>query len=426
MDRGCDSVNRESSSPSRLPNYIKQIQKHSIASSPCEQRLGHYALIDTPRPISAKRKILSKHESLVYPELEAILFLTKRRALMSSRDPVTAGSVEHLSPRGQLYRLSDLERRLIVSWNLCADLSVREIAQRADVRQHQARHALMSLARRGIIIPMYLIDNYGLGFSDYGLFFSPSAESSELRRRFEQSLMRHPRVIWLARMSGSFQYGATFMAQRPHEVVDFFSWMQPLSQGAYAHKTTRIAIDCTWFSPNYLSPDITERTTVSVTSRVEPPKLDDTDKKILTTMTEHPASSTTQLASLTGMSKSSLAYRIDRMREAKIIRGRMYSIKNYILGIFMYRVMIVDCGLTAAQRAYMYEICSRCPNVVAYVVCTGNWDFELRFEAEHPEIVDNFCQQLIDTFGKAIGSVLVSQQLATLKRAAYAADVEQR
>lgn len=320
---------------------------------------------------------------------------------------------------GESFRLSEIERRLIVSWNLCADLSVREIAKRADIREHRARHALMNLVRRGILVPMYLVDNYRLGFSDCGLFFAPSAESSELRRRFEASLERHPRIIWLARMSGTFQYGATFMARRPYELVDFFAWMQPLSQGAYAHKTTRIGIDCTWFSPNYLAPEMTERQIVAVTSRGESPQLDLVDKKILVTMTNNPASSIAQLSRLTGISASSITYRIDKMRADGIIRGRMYSIRNYLLGIFMYRVMIVDCGLTESQRKQMFEVCSKCPNVVAFVVCTGNWDYELRFEAEHPEVVDNFCQHLIDVFGKAIGSVLISQQLSTLKRSAY-------
>ena len=321
------------------------------------------------------------------------------------------------------YRLSEIERRLIVSWNLCADLSIREIAKRADIKEHRARHALMNLVRRGILVPMYLVDNYRLGFSDCGLFFAPSAESSELRRRFETSLEKHPRIIWLARMSGTFQYGATFMARRPHELVDFSAWMQPLSQGAYAHKTTRIGIDCTWFSPNYLAPEMTERHVVSVTSRGDSPSLDAIDRKILVTMTHNPASSTAQLSRLTGMSASSLVYRVDRMREERIVRGRMYSIKNYLLGIFMYRVMLVDCGLTETQRKQMYEECAKTPNVVAFVVCTGSWDYELRFEAEQPEEVDNFCQHLIDLFGKAIGSVLVSQQLSTLKRIAYPEDV---
>lgn len=325
---------------------------------------------------------------------------------------------------GASYRLSDIERRLIVSWNLCADISIREIARRADIREHRARRALMNLVRLGILVPMYLVDNYRLGFSDYGLFFAPSAESSELRRRFETSLERNPRIIWLARLSGSFQYGATFMARRPHELVDFSASMQPLSQGAYAHKTTRIGVDCIWFSPNYLAPEMTERRVVSVTSRGEPPCLDSVDTKILVAMTNNPASSTAELGRLTGMGTSSLAYRIDRLREAGIVRGRMYSIRNYLLGIFMYRVMIVDCGLTESQRKQMVDVCSKSPNVVAFVVCTGSWDYELRFEAEHPEVVDNFCQHLIDTFGKAIGGIHVSQQLATLKRLAYPADIE--
>ena len=147
------------------------------------------------------------------------------------------------------------------------------------------------------------------------------------------------------------------------------------------------------------------------------------DKKILVAMTNHPASSTADLSRLTGMSASSLAYRIDKMRDEKILRGRMYSIKNYLLGIFMYRVMIVDCGLTESQRRQLFDVCAKTPNVVAFVVCTGSWDYELRFEAEQPEVVDNFCQHLIDLFGKAIGSVLVSQQLSTLKRSAYPEDV---
>lgn len=317
------------------------------------------------------------------------------------------------------YRLSDTERRLIVAWNLCADISVREIAEISDTREHRVRHALEGLIRKGILVPMYLIDNYRLGFTDYGLFFAPSAEPSSMRKKFEESLETHLRVVWLARMSGSFQYGATFMARRPHEVSDFFAGIQPLSQGAYAHKTMRIGIDCTWFSPNYLAPEIKGRQVVSVTTREVTPPLTSSDEKILVTMTRNPSASIAQLSRLTGMSASSLSYRIEKLRADNIVRGRMYSIHTGLLGILMYRIMIVDCGFTDEQREQLFKICSQSPNVVALVTCTGSWDYELRFETEYPEVVDNFCQKLIDSFGRSIGSILVSQQLSTLKRLAY-------
>lgn len=321
-----------------------------------------------------------------------------------------------------IHNLSEIERKLIVAWNLCADLSVREIASRADIKEHRARHALMNLIRRGLVVPMYLIDNCRLGYSDYGLFFAPSAETSELRHKFEKSLEAHPRVTWVARMSGSFQYGATFMAKQPHEVVDFFASMQPLSQGAYAQKTMRVGVDIVWFSPNYLAPEIKERQVVAVTTRVQPPLLSDADKRILVAMAKNPESGISQLSRIVGLNSSTMSYRIEKLRADKILRGRMYSIRNYLLGIAVYRVMIVDCGLTAAQRAQLYELCAACPNVVAFVVCTGSWDFELRFETERPELLDPFCQKLIDTFGKSIGSVMVSHQLSTLKRSAYPED----
>ena len=317
------------------------------------------------------------------------------------------------------YRLSELERRLVVSWNLCADLSVREIAKRADIREHRVRHALENLINRGLVTPMYLIDNYRLGYSDYGIFFSPSAETSDLRVKFEKSLEDHPRVVWVARLSGSFQYGATFLGKQPHELVDFFARMQPLSLGAYAQKTIRIGVETTWFSPNYLAPEVKERNSVSITTREGAPFLSDSDKKILVAMTENPKSSVAQLSKVAGLNASSLAYRIEKLRNDKIVRGRMYSVANHLLGIFMYRIMIVDCGLTSAQRNQLYAMCAACPNVVAYVVCTGSWDFEIRFETEYPEQMDYFCQRLIDTFGKSVGSILVSHQLNTLKRSAH-------
>ncbi len=320
------------------------------------------------------------------------------------------------------YSLSEVERRLIVAWNLCADISVREIAARADMREHRVRHALENLVRNGIIVPSFLIDNYRLGFSDYGLFFAPSPEPSAMRAKFEQSLLSHPRIYWLSRLSGAFQYGATFLARQPHEVVDFFACSQSLSKGAYPQKTLRIGVDCTWYSPNYLAPEVTERESVSISARERAPELNDADHSILVAMTRNPSSSTAQLARLTGMSASSLSYRIDRMRDEKIVRGRMYSIRTQLLGIFMYRIMVIDCGLSPEQRSQFLKTCASSPHVVAVVVCTGSWDFELRFETEEPAALDEFCQSLIDTFGESIGSVLVSHQLSTLKRIAYPDD----
>jgi len=318
-----------------------------------------------------------------------------------------------------LYRLNEIERRLIVSWNLCADISVREIAQRADIREHKIRHALESLVRNGILVPSFLIDNYRLGYSDYGIFFSPSAETSVSRQAFENQMLADSRIAWLARMSGTFQYGATFMAKQPHDVVDFFETMQPATQGSYAKKTLRIGVDCTWFSPNYLAPDVSSRDSVSVTSREGTPPLDSVDHAILVAMARYPASSTAHLARSTGMNASSLAYRLQKLRELGVVRGRMYSINTARLGVLMYRVMILNCGLTEQDRKKLQSLCARNPNVVAFVVCTGSWDYELRFETEHPQLLDEFCQHLIDTFGQSIGSVKVSQQLSTLKRFAY-------
>jgi hypothetical protein len=56
---------------------------------------------------------------------------------------------------------------------------------------------------------------------------------------------------------------------------------------------------------------------------------------------------------------------------------------------------------------------------VAFLCCTGDWDFELRFESESVADIDVFCQLLYDTFGNGIGSLKTVQQLRVLKQIAF-------
>jgi DNA-binding Lrp family transcriptional regulator len=103
----------------------------------------------------------------------------------------------------------------------------------------------------------------------------------------------------------------------------------------------------------------------------------------------------------------------------KILRGKTYLLNCERLGIQIYRVMIIERTLSSQQRQQLRSyVCSH-PNVSAFLVSTGGWDYELRFESEASEPLQEFCQNIIDTFGVAIASIRTSQQQQTLKRVSY-------
>lgn len=315
--------------------------------------------------------------------------------------------------------LTKNERHFIVTSAMNADLSVKEIAERIGTREHTVRHIRESLVSRGILKPLHKIDIYRLGFTDFRIYLSDIAEPTRARQAFEKKVVQAPPVYWFAKIQGAYQYGLTFLAKAPNEMVSFFGAIQPTDDGFYARKTIAIASDWTVYTPSYLAPEIKKRDSITITAQERVDDLDESDHHILTAMAKNPASNAASLARLTGMKASSLAYRLEKLSANKVWRGPIYLLQTDLLGISVYRVMISERGLSVAERARLQRYISSHLNVVAFLRCAGAWDYEVRFETENPAALEDFCQTIIDSFGPAIGSIMNSQQVSILKRVSY-------
>lgn len=317
-------------------------------------------------------------------------------------------------------RLSDNERRFLCRSLLDAEASVNDLSEELGLRPHVVRHMRDSLLSRGVIRPIYMIDTYRLGFTDFRVFLSDIAERSPIRQAFEKRVLAHRMVYWVARMTGDFKYGITYLARDPCEMVDFFGNVQPAPDGFSSKRTIGIAGEWTVYTPNFLAVEMRKRGVISVTARERLPELvDHTDEQILSALSKHPAGTTSTIARAIGMKESSLRYRLQRLRDLEIVRGRIYLLNCKALGVLTYRIMVVERVLLAEQREQLRKYISSHPNVVAFLVCTGAWDYEVRFETESPETMEDFCQNLIDSFKAGIGSIITSQQTTILKRVSY-------
>jgi DNA-binding Lrp family transcriptional regulator len=316
-------------------------------------------------------------------------------------------------------RLSDNERAFLAANLLNADATVKELSQRAGLSERTTRNVADSLLQRGIITPLYHIDLFALGYLDFTAFFNRGAESSAGQRQLEQTIMTLPRVMGLNRMGGGYRYMLWFWATQVHEADELFAVLRPTEAGAHFEKTVRLAFDWTVFTPQHLSRAPQKRAAIHMTSRTPLVTLDETDDKILRALSKNPAASLPMVARALAMSTSSLQYRIEKLTERQVIRGKIYRVATDKIGVQSYRVLIVDRGMNEAQKTHFRKAITRCPNVLAALSCTGSWDYELRFETEDSRELDIFCQSLYDTFGAAIDSIKVIQQFEVLKRLSY-------
>jgi hypothetical protein len=202
-------------------------------------------------------------------------------------------------------KLSDNERPFIVAASLQADRSVKEIAHKAGLREHVARHIKESLLRQGILQPLYKIDTYRIGYTDFRIFLSDVSEPTHIRLEFERRVVNHKRVYWMARMTGAFQYALTFLANDPCEMVNFFEELQPPNNGFFANRSIGIAAEWSVFSPNFLAPEIKPRDsiTISARDRLTAP-LDEADTRLLMAMARDPAGCISSFARTLGSKKA--------------------------------------------------------------------------------------------------------------------------
>jgi DNA-binding Lrp family transcriptional regulator len=316
-------------------------------------------------------------------------------------------------------KLSEKERRFIVAATLSADASVKQIAESLEMREHSVRYIRDGLLTRGVIRPVFHSNHFRLGLNDFGIYLSRGSENSAGRKRFETQLERTAGVFWVAKTGGSYQYAVSFATPQTHRVGELFSTLRPSESGTHFDKSFGIRMDWTIYPPTYLTGETRRRDRVTFLPSESAIKIDDLDRKVLRALSDLPSKTVVEYARVAGTSPSSFAYRMEQLREHGILYGRRYVLETQMLGISNHRLLIVDRGLTPNQREELFELCSKHPNVVAFLRCTGDWDFELRFESERVGDIDVFCQLLFDTFGNGIGSLKTMQQLRILKQLAF-------
>jgi DNA-binding Lrp family transcriptional regulator len=281
------------------------------------------------------------------------------------------------------------------------------------------RYVRDSLLERGIVKPVYHIDMLSLGYIDFTAFINRGAESSAGRAKIERLIAEYPQVTALYKMGGDWQYLVWLQIKNVFDIERFFSLIRPNEPGANFEKSIRLALEWTVFTPNYLAPRVSRRSSIAVSAKHNPVQIDETDEQILRGLAKHPEMSLTSLARHLRVNPTTLSYRYSKMQEKGVIRGLSYIIQIDKTQIQAYRILIVDRGLSLEQKKLLRKKFESCPNVVAAILCSGNWDYELRFETESYKDLERFSHDLYDTFGSAIDSIKTTQQLAILKRTSY-------
>ncbi|MBI2550928.1 Lrp/AsnC family transcriptional regulator [Candidatus Uhrbacteria bacterium] len=316
-------------------------------------------------------------------------------------------------------KISKREQGILPRVELRADAPLAEHAKATDCFPNQVRYALHRLETEGVIRKTVFVDMYRLGFCDYVLYFSiatkeGSPQAKDLLRFLEDS----PLVTWVAELSGSYQYGIALFSRDVHEFVSFLDLFSKEFGQILFKKSIRLTRTFTRFNRKYLDPTAP---TDEISFGLHPGKesIDKTDDLLLQAITLPGARSLRQTTLKLGIPVTTGHQRLKRLKERGIIAGHLYAIDAPKFGATLFNILIYAKGMREPLRKKLSAWAKKHPNVIHFIECVGEWDFEIGAEVMAPEQSADIVRDLFTTFGDELLNIDVIPILRNLKYVFY-------
>ncbi len=262
--------------------------------------------------------------------------------------------------------------------------TLSKIAKKLNSSQQVISYRIKSLEKRKIIGGYYSIINLTkLGYTTYRTMIRLSDINSNKHKEIIDYLMKHPNVLWLVDCGGRWDLLVNFMAKN---IMQYSSTIKefkkefpkniqnydilPIVQGTYLGRdyftsTKRHVVDTPILGGDS---DII--------------KLDKTNLKILSLMSENGRINAAEIAFKLKISPNTTISRIKQMKNKGIIQGFKPLLHLDNMGYFGYKALIKFKDLTEKREKDLMDYLKTDLNVVGVINLIGAWDFEVEFETK--------------------------------------------
>jgi DNA-binding Lrp family transcriptional regulator len=295
--------------------------------------------------------------------------------------------------------LSEKERLVLAACCLDADLSVDAIAERTKFKSHVVRRALQSIESSGAVQKLTYIDVYALGFLYYEVYlrFQPGYPGKAgIIKLLEES----PRVAYVEQISGTFEYKLNVIARHPLEVSALFNEISEHFPQALAEKKLLIMESLTDYSLRFLAPGLQGSGKLGFGNVSVVVDIDELDHQILQRLTRPSVRNVADLARSIGAKLSTVQYRLDRLKENRVVVGSRYFADLFKLGFQVFDIHVQTRDTSQTVRDIVYSFAEREPAIFVVVRCIGDWDFTVCAAVSSASAIDDVTERLSAALGR--------------------------
>jgi len=318
-------------------------------------------------------------------------------------------------------KLTPLQQHILFLVERQSDISVRELAELLDQRDHVIRHALLKLEQEEFFRREVIVNQVLLGWSSYCINLSLQSKGPSAHKLLIDTLKKSPRVTWVAETGGDYQYEITILGRNELEIAAFLDELPKISKTSFLKKNVYIETNFFTFGSKYLLPELPSNNLPhalvnNIPERVE---WDETDHVVLWTLCNGDYKNFNEAARIAGIPMTTFDYRVKKLEKLGVISRRICVINQEMCGAHMHHVYLSTSCANSVIIPKLVSFCRNHRNISAMIRTLGIHDYQLICYMLHSDTTSALVRELENEFADELADYRVVPVLNIHKRISF-------
>ncbi|MBI5871587.1 Lrp/AsnC family transcriptional regulator [archaeon] len=307
-----------------------------------------------------------------------------------------------LTEIGGRIRLDRKDLRILYS--LCQNIRVplSQIAKEAMLSRTSVENRIKNMRMVGLIVGSKTIINIqALGYHTYHVFIRPLSKMRE--KLFLEKVLKDGNVNAVISYSGGHGFEISIMAKSPSE---FLNLKESVFGGFNVEYKCSLIILKTIHSvilPKYFFADIGKKETKIAKTMDTSYQLDKKDIEIIKLLNDNAEIPIIEMAKMLGINKHSMAYRLKRLINNRIILQFRPAINFSILGMSVHTLLVNTKSGSPDEVKKFEDYFKNCEETLWMAKTFGEWQYLIYLVTKENEEIHRFIQNLRTNFEGLLG-----------------------
>jgi Lrp/AsnC family leucine-responsive transcriptional regulator len=294
------------------------------------------------------------------------------------------------------------DKKILYELDLNSRATLNEIAKKVKLSKQVVDYRLKNLIKNNVIKQFYTVINFSkLGYTQYKLYLKFQNVNVQKEQEIIKYWTQNKNSVWVASCRGRWDVAVSILAK---DINDFGEIL-----GNFINKYGLFVLEkdvlITQISPVFTKAYLTEKREkkkFTFGGKIEHYELDDTDKKILRTLSTNARITILEMMDKLSLTRDMITYRMKKLTRDNIISQYRILINLDKINHILYKIILRLHSLTPEKEKQLITYIASHPHGMQYLKLVGSWDVELEFEVKDDEQLHEILLEIRNKFSNII------------------------